>query len=215
MLTIALHDGDETGIGGWRMDIVRQDLSSFAHVLSVSERARCDAMTVIDAADLRRAAHILKRQVVGARIGLKPDAVPFAEDDGAPRLLRPHHETSVSLSHTRGAVAVAVANDPVGIDVEPIDRTDDVVRLAARYFTAAEAQVINASDDPRFEFAWRWTAKEALLKACGLSLSQALAMCVGSLSRGRNNMPFSLSMHDMHITVFSPAPDYVCAVARR
>ena len=214
-LTIALNDDDAAGPGGWRVDVAWRDLSARVHLLSADERARCDAMTATGAAHLRRAAHVFKREVVGARLGLAPEAVTFASGEGRPRLARPHDATHVSLSHGNGAVAVAVANRPVGVDIEAIARTDDAVRLAARYFEPAEARLIGESADAQFEFAWRWTAKEALLKACEISLTEALATPLGADARPRGAAPFTLQARDAHITVFAPVQGYVCSVAKR
>ena len=212
VLAVIITDGD--GVGGWSIEVTQRDLSCHAHVLSADERARCDAMAASGAAGLRRAAHVLKRQVVGAHLGQAPEAVAFAPGDGRPVLAPPHHATHVSLSHTAGAVAVAVAERPVGVDIETIARTHDAVRLAARYFAPAEARLIGEVADAQFEFAWRWTAKEALLKACGLSLTDALATSLGDDARPREAAPFTLRAREAHITVFTPAPGYVSSVAR-
>lgn len=212
VLTVAITEGD--GFGGWRIEVAQRNLSRHGYVLSADERARCDTMTATGAASLRRAAHILKRLTVGARLGQAPEAVAFAPGDGRPVLAPPHQATHVSLSHTAGAVAVAVADTPVGVDIEAIARTDDAVRLAARYFAPAEARLIGHVADAQFEFAWRWTAKEALLKARGLSLTDALATSLGDNARPREAAPFALRARDAHITVFAPAHGYVCSVAR-
>lgn len=57
----------------------------------------------------------------------------------------------------------------VGADIERIDVDVDVVRLARRFFPAAEAQAIEAlpSSGARDLFFRLWTRKEALLKAMG------------------------------------------------
>lgn len=212
LLTIALRDDP---FGGWRVDTTWRELSAQPDILSADERALYDAMTASEAAHLRRAAHTFKREVVGAHLCMAPALVPFASSNGAPRLLPPHQGTHVSLSHTIGAVAVAVSAARVGIDIEMINRVEDAVRLAARYFAAAEAMLMAQIEEPQFEFAWRWTAKEALLKACGLSLTEALATSLGDTPRSPAEAPFSLHARAAQITIFTPAPGYVCSVARR
>ncbi len=214
LLTIAFRD-DAIGVGGWRIDTSWREFPAQPDTLNADERARCDAMTASTPAHLRRAAHAFKREVVGAYLGEAPALVPFATGGGAPRLLPPHQGTHVSLSHALGAVAVAVSATHVGVDIEMIARADNVVRLASRYFAPMEGVLITQVADPRFEFAWRWTAKEALLKACGLSLSDALATSLGDTPRSRTDAPFILRARAAHITVLMPAPGYVCSVARR
>lgn len=205
---------DAAGCGGWRLDVAERDFSSLTHLLSPDERARCDAMKVERAAHLRRAAHLLKREVVGARLNLPPEALKFADGDSAPRLLAPHDGQRLSLSHSGDAIAVAVADTPVGIDIEQIARGEDAIRLAARYFAADEASAISASPDAAFEFAWRWTAKEALLKARGMSLTDALSVSMGAQRRRRDAAPFALQAGTAAISVFVPAPGYVSSIVR-
>ena len=206
-------------INGWRVSVTRHDLASWpgdaTRALSMDECARFDAMTAPGAADLRRAAHVLKREAVGARLGLPPAVVAFARDTRRPTLLAPHADTHVSLSHTRGGVAVVTAGAPVGIDIEPIDHRGDPTRLAARYFAGDEARVIAAapSDERGFAFVWRWVAKEALLKCRGLTLGAALGTPLGDGPCRVGELPFSFEARDARITVFAPAPAFVCAVA--
>lgn len=78
---------------------------------------------------------------------------------------------AVSVSHSGGIVACAVAEAAVGVDVETRPPRDAEM-LAARYFTAAEAAWIAA--DPAARFLELWVLKEAYLKAAGLGLAGGL-----------------------------------------
>jgi 4'-phosphopantetheinyl transferase len=197
VLAVAIED--DKARAGWRVEVSRRALEAGAQTLSAEERARCDTMTAIAAARVRRAAHALKREVVGAPIGMAPEAAPFLPGAGPPRLAAPHDGTHVSLSHTHGAIAVAVSDRPVGVDIEAIERADDPVRLAALYFAPAEARLLGTLAAPQFEFTWRWTAKEALLKACGLRLDDALGTHMGEAPRAFNALPFTLCVGDARI----------------
>ena len=78
---------------------------------------------------------------------------------GAPVLVgSPLH---ISVSHTAGRVAVAIADRPCAVDIERADRRFD--RVLARYLSPAEQQL---SEHPRFAAA-AWCAKEALYKYAG------------------------------------------------
>ena len=71
-----------------------------------------------------------------------------------------------SISHSDGALAVAVSVVPVGIDIEPADgRAGD--RLAERTMTKSEFDLYLAlpEDERKAEFIRRWTAKEAIFKS--------------------------------------------------
>jgi len=76
-----------------------------------------------------------------------------------------------SLSHTPGAVAVAVAaGGQVGVDVEDLSRRVDPREGFQRFFTEAEWNWIEAGEST-MRFLRLWTLKEAWSKAIGLGLS--------------------------------------------
>lgn len=74
-----------------------------------------------------------------------------------------------SLSHSGELAALAVSETPVGLDVEKIA---PVRRAAARAFTSAEREFMEA--DPERRFTYLWTRKEAALKCTGAGLSRAM-----------------------------------------
>src|SRR5262249_5736180 len=80
---------------------------------------------------------------------------------------------AISLSHSRGLVACALAHDRlVGVDVQPVDMTLDVMTLARRFFAPEEAAALDACvpEQRASRFCELWTLKEALFKALGLGL---------------------------------------------
>lgn len=84
-----------------------------------------------------------------------------------------HHTTStdiphISISHCKVAVAVAISDSPVGIDVEGIRRYSP--ELGQRIFNMQELQIIESSDNPDREFSRIWTRKEAYLKQTGVGI---------------------------------------------
>lgn len=88
----------------------------------------------------------------------------------------PNSSFGIGIARTRGATAVALRPDgPVGIDIE--GRDSRAARQAARLceaFTEPEAMFVRAGsapDDRARRFLMLWTGKEAVLKACGLGIS--------------------------------------------
>lgn len=86
-----------------------------------------------------------------------------------------------NLSHTEGLIALAVAStQPLGVDVENTQRTNNLVSLADYCFTEAEQSYLfeNGINGEDREFARRfftlWTLKEAVVKAVGVGLSLGL-----------------------------------------
>lgn len=74
-----------------------------------------------------------------------------------------------SISHCKEAIAVALDDQPIGIDVESIRRFDP--ELVTRTMSPSEQALIAASDHPERAFIRLWTQKEAVLKMEGTGIT--------------------------------------------
>lgn len=79
-------------------------------------------------------------------------------------------DAEISISHSEGALAVAVSRAPVGIDIEAI-RSPKSEKIVERVMTSAEEELYNAAPEGERdeEFIRIWTAKEAMFKSEGSS----------------------------------------------
>jgi 4'-phosphopantetheinyl transferase len=110
----------------------------------------------------------------------------YANVDAPPAIARtergkPHAPSlpklDFNLTHAREQVLIAVAREqPVGIDLERIDREIEIDDIARRYFSPGEADAIEALPPARklAAFLRLWTCKEAVLKALGEGISFGL-----------------------------------------
>jgi 4'-phosphopantetheinyl transferase len=80
----------------------------------------------------------------------------------------------VSLSHTAGLAAIAVAADPVGVDVEPRDRSAEHLEHLAPQLHPDEQRWIASSPDRRATLLRCWVRKEAAMKGRGIGLAEPL-----------------------------------------
>ena len=86
-------------------------------------------------------------------------------DHGAPYIEGGPH---FSISHCKTGIAVAVSENPIGIDIEAIRTfSPDLMR---KTMNQAEQQRITSSLTPEVEFIRLWTQKEALLKLQGTGI---------------------------------------------
>lgn len=89
----------------------------------------------------------------------------------------PGSPVTFNVSHSAELALIAVASmRAVGVDVERVRPRPNALRVAERYFTAAEAAAIQsapAGDQPTL-FYRHWVAKEAFLKATGLGIAGAV-----------------------------------------
>lgn len=101
----------------------------------------------------------------GARIQREPSGRPF---------VRCAPEFFLSVSTQPGMVAVALAGQPVGIDVERLSRRVSFIEIARRYFTEKETDWIlqcTEEQERRRRFFVLWTAREASVKLDGSGIA--------------------------------------------
>ena len=105
----------------------------------------------------RRREHLAWRRIVRRELGAKVH-IDY-NDVGAP--IVDTADRWISVAHGGESVAVAIADKPVGVDIESINRDFD--RVVLRYMTDAE---IALSEDRRWA-CFVWCAKEAMYKLYG------------------------------------------------
>ncbi|MDI4663599.1 4'-phosphopantetheinyl transferase superfamily protein [Xanthobacter autotrophicus] len=118
-------------------------------------------------------AHALKRLVLGRCLGVAPVDLAFRRGEyGKPCIAGdPGAGPGFSLSHSGGAVVLAVALSPlVGVDVEAHDRDVPLPVLASIMADEDVADLAACAPDRRKAFAY-WTLREAFAKAVGIGLS--------------------------------------------
>ncbi|MFQ3264925.1 MAG: 4'-phosphopantetheinyl transferase [Colwellia sp.] len=79
-----------------------------------------------------------------------------------------------NISHTKNMIICAVTlEDDIGCDVENTGRSNDVLAIAERYFSAKESTELFAlpEAEQRHRFFDYWTLKESYIKAWGLGLA--------------------------------------------
>jgi 4'-phosphopantetheinyl transferase len=129
-----------------------------------------------------------------------------------------------NLSHARDHVLIALAREqPVGVDLERIDRRVEVDELARRFFAPAEADALSALPEAHRvpAFLRLWTCKEAVLKALGEGISFGLERVAFDLDA--HGMPTRVSAlalaagrpDEWQVVLLDPAPDFVGALAWR
>ncbi|MCI4041588.1 4'-phosphopantetheinyl transferase superfamily protein [Streptomyces sp. TRM75563] len=126
------------------------------------------------------------RRILAELLGVAPDAVALgrlpcpgcgAADHGPPAVLHPRSPFRISLSHASGRCLLAVAQVPVGVDIE-VERPVKIDELARVALTATEHRQLlgrpaGAARDRAFPRCW--TRKEAALKALGTGIATDLS----------------------------------------
>ena len=115
------------------------------------------------------------RYLLGARLGVRPEAVTFEYGPAGKPALAGFAGPHFNVSHSGDQALIAVADAAVGVDIELVRPMPDLDALAERLFTADErAALAVVREDARLEaFFAAWTRKEAYIKACGDGIGSA------------------------------------------
>ncbi|WP_404952653.1 4'-phosphopantetheinyl transferase family protein [Streptomyces sp. 147326] len=150
-------------------------------VLDADERARAERM--VQPADRHRylASHLGLRVLLGSCLGPAPQDVRLIRED-CPCCGGPHGRPAVadtalhfSLSHSGDMAYLALAAQPVGVDIEAIPSPQAVADVIDALHPAETAE-LNALviEERQIALARLWARKEAVLKATGTGLAQGL-----------------------------------------
>ncbi|MFJ4793639.1 4'-phosphopantetheinyl transferase family protein [Kitasatospora purpeofusca] len=142
-------------------------------LLDLAERARADGP---DRRFGRRftVAHGAVRLLAGARLGRDPARLVWRYGPyGKPGF------DGLAVNHSASGALAAVAlteGRAVGVDVERVRDARVAVRMARRWFPAAEAGSVAADPDPAGRFTVLWCRREACVKAYGGRLVQGFGL---------------------------------------
>ena len=142
--------------------------------VSAARRVKTDRLKAEGPRRLSLTAGLLLAETL-AGLGVAGAMAEDAEDGHGKPFLPRCPELQFSLSHSGTAAMCAVADRPVGCDIQAV--TPRSLRLAERFFTAAEQNRIfsRATEDARQDMFYRiWTLKESFIKCIGLGLALPL-----------------------------------------
>ncbi len=158
-------------------------------ILSADERQRADRF--ITARHRRQfvISHAFLRLVLARYLPARAHDLRFGRGSGGkPALMMAPGGVDVhfNLSHCDEVAVVAVAHQPVGVDVEVVRAGDDWEGIAGRYFHPSEHRALaRVPDHERQEAFFRcWTRKEAVVKAIGAGLAMPLDSFEVTLAAG-------------------------------
>ena len=111
--------------------------------------------------------YLILQNLLREHYGIEGDLVFSYNEHGKP-MLKEVSNIHFSISHCKEAIAVAVADRPVGIDVETLRMPSEA--LAEKVMDKGEKLRFDISDTPEDFFTALWTAKEAVMKCRGTGI---------------------------------------------
>ncbi|MFB7008681.1 MULTISPECIES: 4'-phosphopantetheinyl transferase family protein [unclassified Streptomyces] len=163
--------------------LVRADTPVAPTTLDAGERRRARAFAQDAVRDRYVAGHAALRRLLAARLGVPPRQVALTREP-CPVCGGPHGRPTVaggtppyfSLAYSGGLCLIALADTPVGVDMERIPPSDVVSGLAADLHPVERAELAGLPEDERPRaFARAWVRKEAYLKGLGTGLALGLS----------------------------------------
>jgi 4'-phosphopantetheinyl transferase len=215
---------DELHVWALPLDRTEREMADLAAVLTEDENVRAARLKEGPIRDEFVAARGLLRTVLGRYRPLKPIQFRFRHGPtGKPYLADVEPELFFNLSHSNGMALLALSvTCEVGVDVERYRTFRNELGLARRYFLPQEAAGLEAlpPESRQRAFFRVWTAKEAILKACGRGLANYLESILLSVEP---DAPLQLLTFDgsaqeaqsWGLTHLTPAPAFLGAVAHR
>ena len=163
----------------WRLPVGSGHWDGF-DVLDEAELARHTRFRQAADRDRYQAAHVGARLLLGRYLGVPSDRLRFSQhcrhcgaEHGKPMVADVATKLDFSLTHSGSWVAIAVAAEPVGLDVQELEAGPDVAALSRAVLSPAELRwwTGQPADAARSAFFCYWARKEALLKATGHGLA--------------------------------------------
>ncbi|MGC2940050.1 MULTISPECIES: 4'-phosphopantetheinyl transferase family protein [unclassified Brevibacterium] len=178
-----------------------------ASVLTEQERNYAQEFDA-EAAVTWSAGRVVLRHVLGAHLDRDPAAIEIRLDSaGKPR----HDECEFSVSRSRRLVLVAVADDPVGLDIEAVPERD-VALEAVHLLHKDERAELEALSDEDFAagFVRVWARTEAFLKALSTGLARDPGLDYIGAGPHPNSPHPDVDIHDLEAGI----PDgHIAAIA--
>jgi 4'-phosphopantetheinyl transferase len=204
----------------WSLAMPATDVLRLEQLLSSDERQRAKRFVSPRHGDSYIAGRGRMREILARRVGCLPDELRFAYGRAdKPELQGIADAPHFNLSHSGGFAALAVADRPVGIDIEAVRPiTDDI---AGRFFSPAEVHALRnlPSSEQTAAFFRCWTRKEAFVKALGAGLNYPLSSFDVSVTDDpyprvlRADMETETDVACWRLVNFVPGPEITGAIA--
>ncbi|MDY6898666.1 MAG: 4'-phosphopantetheinyl transferase superfamily protein [Cyanobacteriota bacterium] len=207
----------------WRenLDNVKPLLENFILVLSEDELVRARRFHFEQHRQRFIAGRGILRSILSRYLNIEPSEINFGyEPRGKPFLEHKLNENNLcfNLSHSQNyALYVMSLNNYIGVDLECINSTTDVVSLAQRFFSPSEFAVIESAPPEQQQqlFFRYWTCKEAYLKATGSGLKdlQKVEISLTSEQPAKLNIPNISNSGEWSLLEIQPFSNCAATVA--
>jgi 4'-phosphopantetheinyl transferase len=205
------------------LDLPTAVIEQLATILSTDEIARANKFKFKKDRNSYITARSILRQLLANYLQINPDQLKFEYSDrGKPRLSAsmPNNSLQFNVSHSQEyALYGFIYDHAIGVDIEYLRSMPDAVKIAERFFSPREFQLIASYTEEQHQVFFKfWTAKEAYLKAIGTGLAGSIADV--EISLDHNEYPKLLAIQGNQTATASwsmysciPEIDYLATIA--
>lgn len=109
----------------------------------------------------------LLKFLLAEQVGLDVNKIVLDNDSNKKPYLPSHPSIFFNVTHSEGFAIIAIANSPIGVDIENVNKDFDYKEVLSSIFTKSEVDEVFNSNDKQRTFYKLWTRKEAIVKATG------------------------------------------------
>lgn len=221
--TLGLTNDESLEVVVSELDFAPTALAVAATLLSPEEQQRARRFVFERERNQFIATRAKLRQLLGARIGVRPEFVElvygkYGKPALDPRLTAQALHFNLSRSHDM-AVFAFVSGRQIGIDIEFVRPIVTADHIATQFFSAGEQTAFRslATEDRTLAFFNAWTRKEAFIKALGEGLHHPLDTFDVSLTPEEPARIYRVGMSNgtdcgWRLHSFRPGPGFVGAI---
>lgn len=204
----------------WRanLDLPTAEVAQLATFLFDDEIARANKFYFPEHRRRFIVARSILRQLLGDYLNTNPKNIKFDYSDrGKPQLSKLcNNSLQFNVSHSQEYALFGFAVDRlIGVDIEYLREMPDAIKIARRFFSPLEFQLIASLSDRQQQkvFFKLWTAKEAYLKALGTGLAGSLNSIEISFEDDLLTKESKAILDNWFVCSYIPAENYIAAVA--
>ncbi len=116
---------------------------------------------------------LLLRYIAAKAIGEPTTQIELAANENGKPYLPAYPNKHITLSHSGFYLAAAIADKPIGIDIEKMETGKELINRKIAYRFFANSEIKEVKREPKMFYAI-WTQKEAYLKMKGTGLCAKL-----------------------------------------
>jgi len=162
----------------WKLDILSQkpQFLQLEQLLNAEEKARAARFHQQKDAQQFTVTRAVLKILLADAASSAPENIKIMLSENNKPLIPENTGVHFNVSHSGDEAVIAIAKQPVGIDVEQMQTDFDYHSVAEYAFSEAESAQVQKSGHPRQEFFRIWTRKEAFLKGLGTGLINDLKL---------------------------------------